>query len=296
MPITGYLSEFSLSELFQFLDQGHKTGLLTICDLPNPQSGTIQCHYIWFSQGRIVGATSRLDSRGLLYLISQRNWLSQQVVNRILKVCSPNVPIGLYLKSQGLLQAQQLKLLFSVQVLREVCALFSLSNAYFEFDRHSPVPMTEMTGLSTPGTEVILAGLRTLRNWTQLEDKLPDPTSALVNKVEGKPRIRLDRLEWQVWEFTNGTISIAEIAEHLNLPTAKTQQVAFRLMIVGLVKEVPIISASLPLLEAEEVTPEPSYVTEAAHLSAAGSLITTSDDSSFQSFFKQLFTFLQNKL
>ena len=37
MTITGYLSEFSLAELFRFLDQGYKTGLLILkpeTDLP----------------------------------------------------------------------------------------------------------------------------------------------------------------------------------------------------------------------------------------------------------------------
>ncbi|NES74206.1 MAG: DUF4388 domain-containing protein, partial [Okeania sp. SIO2D1] len=229
-------------------DQGRKTGLLTVCDLSDSQSGTTHCHYLWLSQGRIVGAANRLDNQALLSLINQRGWLSTRIIARILKVCSLNMPLGMYLKSQGLLQAQQLKLLFSEQVLRQICALFTLENGYFEFDRNSPIPMIEMTGLSTPATEVTLAGLRTLRDWSKLQDKLPEPTSALSSCSEGKPMIRLDKLEWQVWEFTNGTISVAEISEHLALPTQKVQQIAFRLMVVGLVEEVPMIFSGNPLL------------------------------------------------
>lgn len=51
----------------------------------------------------------------------------------------------------------------------------------------------------------------------------------------------LNQLEWQVWEFANGNAPIQEIAKQLQLPIEKIQQVVFRLMIVGLVEEVPLL-------------------------------------------------------
>ena len=64
MAFTGYLAEFSLPEIFQFLEQGHKTGLLTIRTLPDNETQKVQSHYIWLHQGRILAAADRVDDKG----------------------------------------------------------------------------------------------------------------------------------------------------------------------------------------------------------------------------------------
>ncbi|HEY9761169.1 MAG TPA: DUF4388 domain-containing protein [Trichocoleus sp.] len=246
MAITGHLAEFSLAEIFQFLEQGHKSGLLLITPLPEPsESRSPRSHYVWFQQGRIVAAAHRSDYRGLLTLISQRGWLGDRAASRLAQTCDVGTPLGLCLKSQGALQADQLKLLFYTQVMQQVCALFSLEDGWFHFDSAQKAPVQEMTGLNAPAVEVTLAGLRALKNWTVLEDKLPDPTSSLMSVVSGKPSLKLSQTEWQVWEFTDGKTSLKEIAQHLRLPIEKVQQVAFRLIVVNLIEEMPM-TASAP--------------------------------------------------
>jgi hypothetical protein len=44
-----------------------------------------------------------------------------------------------------------------------------------------------------------------------------------------------------VWEFTNGQVSLKTIATQLQFPIEKIKQIAFRLMIVGLVEEIPFV-------------------------------------------------------
>lgn len=256
MAVTGYLAEFSLPEIFQLLDQGHKTGLLTIRAVPDAQTQKAQSYYIWLHQGRIVAAANRLDQKGLLMMITQRGWLSDRVATRLAQVFSTNKPMGLCLKSQGLLQAEQLKLLYGAQVLRQVCALFQLLDGQFKFDPKASLPQQEMTGLSMPATEVTLMAMRALKDWRALAHKLPEPTSALVSVITSQPHFRLDALEWQVWEFTNGTMSLRKVAEQLRLPIDKVQQIAFRLIVIGLAEEIPQVEppASLNL---DEVLPEP---------------------------------------
>jgi hypothetical protein len=114
-----------------------------------------------------------------------------------------------------------------------------------------------MTGLSVPATQAILVGLRVLRNWDALAEKLPDPNGGLVSIIEGQPQYRLDSLEWQVWEYTKGTMSLSAIARQLRLPVEKVQQVAFRLITIGLAEEVPLIVGTLPT---QEVEPLPAQV------------------------------------
>lgn len=243
MAVTGYLSEFSLAELFNFLEQGDKTGLLTLCTLSDAQPKNRENHYIWFNQGRIVAAANRLDQHGLAYMIGQRGWLGEHTALRVAQTCAVTMPIGLSLKSQGLLTVEQLKLLFYTQVMRQVCALFALKDAWFQFDGKVPLPFAEMTGLNAPATEVTLAALRVLKDWSALDSKLPEPTSAVMSIIQGKPQQKLHQTEWHLWEFANGTLSLETIAQQLQLPLAKVQQIAFRLVTAGLVEEVPLIAA-----------------------------------------------------
>lgn len=277
MTISGNLADYSLPEVFQLLEQGHKTGLLTVCGHRQTAATESRECYIWFSQGRIVAAASHLDQHELLDLITRRGWLSDRVVSRLMSLCNIDMPMGLCLKSQGALQADQLKLLFFVQVMQQVCNLFKLESGLFRFERVEKLPMSEMTGLSKPAMELTLIGLRALRNWGELEAKLPAPTSALTNMQPGKPTLPLNGQEWQVWEFANGTISIAKIAETMQLPLEKVRQIAFRLIVTGVAEEMPMIQASSESAS-QEVSDEDT------------------DSALSQSFLSNLVSFLRNKV
>lgn len=258
MAITGYLAEFSLAELFQLIEQGHKTGLLTIAPVPEPSDPNHpRSHYIWFNQGRVVAAANRSDHRGLITLISRRGWLSDRAAARLCETCGQKSPLGILLKTQGLLESEQLKLLFYVQVMRQVCNLFALTDGWFHFDGKALIPMQELTGVSAPANEVTLAGLRALRDWRALDDKLPAAASALMALSEGRPHhLKLNQNEWQLWEFTHGTVSLSEMATHLQLPVEKVRQIAFRLIVVGLVEEIPLVAPDpVPSAIAPDVLP-----------------------------------------
>lgn len=246
MAITGSLSEFSLPEIFQFLDQGQKTGILTIRDPQNTQTGKPFLRHIWLQNGRVVAAGDRLDNRGLVRLIEQRGWLNPSQKDDLERLLEENVLLGLNLKSLGILQPDQLKLLFSVQVLRQVCALFQVESGQFRFDANVSLPKAEMTGLSLPATETTLMGLRSLKDWRILQSKLPEPNSTLFNIVPaGRSQLRLDVNETQLWSLADGSNNLKSIAQRLELPLAKVQQIAFRLIVVGLVEEVPDIDMGI---------------------------------------------------
>ncbi|MEQ9549268.1 MAG: DUF4388 domain-containing protein [Coleofasciculus sp. G3-WIS-01] len=241
MAITSCLSEFSLPELFQFLDQGSKTGLLTLRF--HTENHEKRVRHLLLHQGRIVAVTNRLDHQCLLAMIVQRGWISPEVLREQVNRCPANIPIGLYLKTQSFLSPEQLRLLFHAQVLRQVCGLFRLREARFKFDTKATLPTTEMTGLSLSATEATLMGLRVLRDWVLLADKLPEPSSGLSRVVIGKRHLRLDSVEGQVWQRSNGSISLNTMATQLKQPIEIIQQTAFRLISVGLVQEVPMMTA-----------------------------------------------------
>jgi hypothetical protein len=289
MSINGNFADFSLPELLQFLDQGKKTGVLHIeLSSDKNQPSNKQLYYIWLHQGRVIAASDRLDQQSLTLMIAQRGWVSERVISRVTNIssCFINSPLGLCLKSQGLVQPEQLKLLFNSQVLRPVCALFQIKDGQFRFEPISTLPLREMTGLSMSATEVILIALRALRDWSALAEKLPDPTSGLSGLSTKQPRLQLNAQEWQVWEFANGEVSLEKIANQLNLTVETVLQIAFRLIVIGLAEEhFMVAAASVPMMEQSiPEIPVIAPVTETAHKPAVS-----------QSFLKNLVGFLRSK-
>lgn len=250
MTIRGTLGEFSLPEIFQFLDRQQGTGLLLIhapSGSPNQEEkgrGT----YVWLRHGRIVAVAERPDNQGLISLISQRGWLKSEELHLIINncSCSVDIPIGVCLTNKGVLTVEQLKLLFYVSVLLRVCALFKLKDGQFMFDTTATLPREEMTGLSLSVTEVTLLGLRVLRDWSSLATKLPAPSSVLCKAVSGKPPLQLDSQERQFWRLVDGKLSVRGIAQKLELPLTTIQQIACRLSMVDLVEEVSMMLTNLP--------------------------------------------------
>ena len=248
MVFTGYLSQFSLPELFQFLEEGYKTGLLTISKLSSSEltsskllsNFTTEAYYIWLQQGRILAAAEGLDNQGLISMLAKRGWYNNyfSLKDFDLKNSSSKTTMGLYLKSQGIVKAEQLMLLFRAQITEKISPLFQLKDAEFNFDSNAPLPLAEMTGLSIPATEATLMGLRSLQDWSQLAAKLPDPNSSILAKSQEKPRIRLEYTESQVWKYLDGTSPLYKISEELQLPLEKIRQIAFRMIISNLAEEV----------------------------------------------------------
>ncbi len=245
MSMTGYLSEFTLSELFQLVAEGNKSGLLTIGDSKIPHA--LDCHkyHIWFNQGQIIAAANSLDNRGLISLIEQRGWLNGRL-DIIPTMTNRQAPLGLLLKSENLLQAEQLKLLFQVQIMQPITELFTWKTGWFNLKKQTTFPTAEMTGLSRSATEVLLTGLRSLRDWSALAEKLPDPNSGLISLIQGKPQVQLDSAERRIWEFAQGQVSIKDISKRLKTSVESVQQITLRLILANLVQEAAVVEPSTP--------------------------------------------------
>lgn len=261
--LRSFLSHFSLGELLRFLEQGKKSGRLLLRPTEKQQtaasSATSEPEWcFFFSHGKIVAATHSSNPKGLQQLIESGGWLRATSLERLLQVCPLTGPLGLYLKEQGILTSEDLQLLFKQQVLTPVSRLFALKEGWFEFSPSSSLPLMEMTGLRASPISTALTGLQLLEDWTPLLDKLPLATSTLVSAIEGHPPYRLDPQEWQIWEYVNSNLTLEEIAEHLSVAVLEVQKASFRLMVAGLVDEVPKISQEDPtVIEAEPAPIQP---------------------------------------
>jgi hypothetical protein len=227
MSLTGYLSEYSLAEIFNFVQDGNKTGLLSI-------------------------ESDRCLSRSLdnSYYISFQTWriMSEQLTGLSININKLGQPLGTYLKACNTLDSSQLRLLFDAQVVANICKLFGdIHHGRFDFNPQAPLIYAEMTGISLHAKEVSLLGLRMLRDWSSLSAKLPTPASLLQRVSSTLPDLRLDSQESKVWSLALGELSIAKIAEHLGLKIDRVQQIGFRLCAIGLVEEVLPVAIVKPI-------------------------------------------------
>jgi Domain of unknown function (DUF4388) len=256
MTFAGYLSEYSLAEVFNFVHEGNRTGLLSITVDPYVATSPTDPYYLWFESGRIVAVTSGLDGRGLLMTIGQRKFMSPAQIELVgtqfnqlppplgqylqsrtfldLQLAGTELaklaqPLGFYLKSCGLLDAEQLKLLFNAQTLTIICKLFELNHRQFRFDPDKLPLNTEMTGLSLPAQEAALLGLRFLKDWSGLSAKLPDPNDAIAKCAEQQPSVRLDRHELQLWKLADGKTPLTQLAVKMDVSIEVARQISFRL-------------------------------------------------------------------
>jgi Domain of unknown function (DUF4388) len=250
MALTGYLADYSLAEILQFIQQGSKTGLLAISIEPNLAENIAGINeYTWFQNGRVVAHAKDLSSFGLISMLEKRNWVGAETsANLRTQSESLTTPLGLHLKSINLIDVEQLRILFHAQVLQAICALFKLQNAKFYFDDRASISKIklEMTGMSVTAVEVSLLGMRSLKDWTYLERKLPAPEFGLQKLQEKVPEYKLDIQETQMLMAADGKRSISELAIEIGIPVRKAQEIAFRLTTVNLLKEIALDS---PFLE-----------------------------------------------
>jgi Domain of unknown function (DUF4388) len=242
MSLAGYLSEYSLAEIFNFVQEGNKTGLLSIEPDRCLSRSLDNSYYISFQTGRIMSVSNGhgLEYRGLLKMMEQRRWLSpEQVTGLSINAHKLGQPLGTYLKSCNAIDSSQLRLLFDAQVTASICKLFGeIHHGRFEFDPQAELVYAEMTGLSLTAQEIALLGLRMLKDWSSLTTKLPAPESALQRLAAQPPDLRLDTQESNVWKLALGEMSIASIAAQLGLEIDRVQQIGFRLSSIGLVQEI----------------------------------------------------------
>ncbi len=240
MKLSGYLSEYSLAEIFNFIDEGTRTGLLTLA--PDPQNSLLtgDSYYLWFQRGRIVALTTGLDGVGLLTRVVQRKLMTPAQIEPVgALLFQLSQPLGLYLKSAKFLDAEQLKLLFNAQTISPVTKLFEFKNRQFIFDPNKSPINAEMTGISLPARDVGLLGLRLLKDWSGLNDKLPDPHYAIQRCFSQRPNFELNRHELQLWNLADGKTPLNQLATKMFLSIEIIRQISFRLSTFGAIREIP---------------------------------------------------------
>ncbi len=246
MKLVGDLSEYSLPEIFSFLDKCSQTGALIVSTDNNNSTSPIN-QYLWFKEGRIVAVTNGIDGTELLTKILQRKLISQIETQAIGKnIDHLSEPLGLYLKSQGLIEVAQLKLLFNLQTIFPVVKLFEPDRIRFKFEAKRVATNAELTGLSITATELGFLGLRLLKNWSGLIPKLADPSYSIQKCHSHQPNFELSRQELQLWKLADGKTTLTQLAVKMSISNGsllvttieEILQISFRLSTFRFVREI----------------------------------------------------------
>ncbi|MGC1309298.1 MAG: DUF4388 domain-containing protein [Phormidesmis sp.] len=246
MNLQGLTSEFSLPELFKFLQESQQTGRLSLKPIGSPDLEE-RAHYLWFEKGNLLAASSRLDGLGLLNILQKRALIQNATLPQLLRRCPADVALGKFLEDCTILTSKQLKSLFASQVLRHTCVLLESADVQFAFHALSARPYLEMTGVRIRATDITLPSLRLLKNWGALLEKLPSPDSGLKPLEGDIPTYRLHSQEKDVLRLAKKGLSLSKVARVLQIPTLEVQKIGFRLIFVGLVKEVPLVQFAKPV-------------------------------------------------
>jgi len=262
MSIKGFLESYSLPELFRLLDSGHKSGKLILKTTSKLDASASNFHYLWFYKGRLVAQTQSNQKKTAIATIIKNGWLSDRVIEKLVPLCPEGRPLGTYFKSIGALSEKQLSQMFEAD-LKLVLSLFELEKGYFEFESFSDrqqshilkkMPCQEMTGISLRGTEIALSALRKTQNWERFNHQLPDNSSGL-QKLTPKSQYRLVSLEQELWKYSDSITSIKDMAKMVhNSDLAAVKRAAFRLMMAGLVEEVPQASLKPSMVQIRPMT------------------------------------------
>ena len=308
MVLSGQLKDYALPELLTTIEQGGKTGMLTIRAF-NESANEFKKTYLSFKNGYLIAVSEDSMSRDLVRLMDSNKFLDYSTIDSLITLEEEfqlHLPVGSYLQANNQINELQLKKLFDVQVVERAVRLYALPDAWFTFNSRVRASMLELTGLQLKANTLNLLGLRALQNWDHLLDRLPEGSFALIKNPQMSMEVSLSALmpdnandfsndlhllEEKVLQHSDGKTSLSEIAAKLNLSLLEIQKVAFQLIFAGYVDELPMVAANP--VSAPSIITAPVVVT--AELKSNPNVSVNPNPPVNSSFLQNLSSFLKGK-
>ncbi|MBI3830330.1 MAG: DUF4388 domain-containing protein [Planctomycetes bacterium] len=172
MALKGNLSTVSLADIFQALSHGHSTGLLRI----QAPEGT---RFVEILDGQ-VSIVARTTNRILLGdLLLSRGLIDEATLNKALASQKQSGKLlGQALMEMGVLQLVDIENALRFQIEEEICDLFLLKSAEFDFLTNATLDAKMALGsglvrLKIDPNGLLLEAARRLDDWSKLEQRIP---------------------------------------------------------------------------------------------------------------------------
>lgn len=234
MALKGSIKDFSLSEIFQLITMGKKTGALVV-------KGVEQTGTVYFQKGGIYAAFTQWKTLPLEERIERSLKLKREDLKKFLKESqAAGKKLGEYLIEKKVTTEENLKKILAEHLADALFDIFTWKEGDFYFEPGKVHEESDWGIFVDVATLMEITEAR-LDEWRKIKEKIPTLTAcyriSLKPAEEGK-EITLKPLEWKALYYLNGENSVTEIADLLNLSEFEACRVLYRLVAEGMVEEV----------------------------------------------------------
>lgn len=260
MALKGNLKDFNLTEIFQLISMGKKSGALVIT------AGEVSST-IYFRGGGIYAAYSGWKAAPFEERLSKVLKNSPDEIKKISQEAAKSgIKLGEYLIAKKMISQEDLKGLLSEHLADSLFDVFTWQEGDFFFEANKEDTEFDI------GVMVDVSGLmsvteKRLEEWRKVKEKIPSLDLVFVislKPVEAGKDIVLKPLEWKALYFLDGQNDVRSLSEKMGLSEFETCRVLYRLVAESLVeptskKKAEVITLKQPV-PAEEEKPEEKAV------------------------------------
>jgi hypothetical protein len=236
MAIEGPLKELGIHDVFQLLDLGRKTGVLTVVSPLRRNRGSI-----YFDGGAVVYASIQSNPHPLGALLVRAGKITEADLHRARTMQQSGDPrrLGEILVAIGALGEPELQRHVSFQVEEVVFEIMNWQEGHFSFVEGPLKPGTADAMVRVSTETLLMEGARRIDEWSRIEKTIPNlevvPMLAPVANGEGGGALDLRPADWEVLALIDGERNLRSIAGALGRSDFEVAKTVFGLESTGVV-------------------------------------------------------------
>jgi hypothetical protein len=233
MALKGNLRDFTVTQILNLINLAGKTGTLFI-------EGPSDKVTVSFREGKLAYAHIVQEDNSLVAVLYQANKITA-AQHRVIKERAGNISdkeLGLLLINANYLSQNDILLSLQSYFVKVVKRLFTWAEGYFTFE-NDRLPPDDRISVRIGLENLIIEGVRHMREWEQLRDEIPSLDMAL--KFADRPKTNIKNLnlsveEWRVVSCVNPKNTIRQIGVSAKLTELEIRRIIYGLLQAGLVE------------------------------------------------------------
>ena len=213
MPLSGSLSVFDISNIFQLIEQDRKTGKLIVSTKDDRK-------VVIFKQGMIINThneTEDIKDFVFRYLKNVKG-VSPLEIQELNSIYYRNIRLlSDELVNKGYLTAQELTSIVQTAVIDIACDVISSKQGDYIFDQHPNMDSYQFQDIALPANFIMLESARRSDEWNNIPDSLTDNAVFTPNSspdIEVPPRVPpIENFGEFALSLVNGVRRVSDIAE-----------------------------------------------------------------------------------
>ena len=244
MPIRGPLRELGIHDVFQLLDLGRKTGVLTITSALRQNEGTI-----WFENGAVVAASIHSNPHRIGELLLHAGKIGEEDLLRAsaMQQDGDSRRMGEILVHIGAVNRRDLEHLVRAQVEEVVFTVLGWSEGWFQFDEGVPAEIPRDATIRIATEALLMEGARRIDEWSRIQSRIAHlgVVPRLAPPASEEPgSLTLTPFEWRVLAACDGVLDARAIARSLGASDFDVARTLFGLASAGVIVLADPASAS----------------------------------------------------